>query len=180
MRRWRKAAATAGIAVLAALAAPGPAAAATYVGLRGLTCEGVTTIGTGLPASTPLDVAVVDPTSKRTLARGRPSTSAAGEFEWRAQVSLSGMRRVRAVIRAGGASSRPLAWAEQSVQSACPLAATGPDRTLPLVGVGVSSVALGVLLLMLAFFYQSYQGRHLATPGRHLATPYRGRHLAVR
>jgi hypothetical protein len=164
----------AGFAVLAVLAAPGPAAAATYVGLRGLTCEGVTTVGTGLPAGTRLDVAVVDPASRRTLARGQPTTSADGAFQWRAQVSLSGMRRVRAVIRAGGA--RPLAWAEQSVPSACPLAATGPDRTMPLVGVGFSSVTLGVLLLV-AF---SYQGRHVATPGRHLAAPYRGRHLAVR
>jgi hypothetical protein len=83
------------------------------------------------------------------------------------------MRRVRAVIRAGG--TRPLAWTEQSVPSACPLATTGPNRSLPLVGVGLSSVTLGVLLLI-AF---SYQGRHLA-PGRHLAAPYRGRHLAVR
>ena len=174
MRRWRRAAATAGFAVLAMLAAPGPAAAATYVGLRGLTCEGVTTVGTGLPAATRLDVALVDPASKRTLARGQPTTSAAGTFQWRARISLSGMRRVRAVIRAGGA--RPLAWTEQSVPSPCPLAATGPDRTLPLVGVGLSSVTLGVLLL-LAF---SYQGRHMATPGRHLAAPYRGRHLAIR
>ena len=174
MRRWRRATARAGFAVLAVLAAPGPAAAATYVGLRGLTCEGVTTVGTGLPAGTRLDVAVVDPASRRTLARGQPTTSADGAFQWRAQVSLSGMRRVRAVIRAGGA--RPLAWAEQSVPSACPLAATGPDRTMPLVGAGFSSVTLGVLLLV-AF---SYQGRHVAAPGRHLAAPYRGRHLAVR
>jgi hypothetical protein len=174
MRWWRKAAATAAFAVLALLAAPWPAAAATYVGLRGLTCEGVTAIGTGLPAATRLDVAVVDPASKRTLARGQPTTSAAGAFQWRAQVSLSGMRRVRAVIRAGDA--RTLAWTEQSVPSACPLAATGPDRTLPLAGVGVSSVTLGVLLLV-AF---SYQGRHAATSGRHLAAPYHGRHLAIR
>jgi hypothetical protein len=180
MRRWRRAAATAGLAALAVLAVPRPAAAATYVGLRGLTCEGVTTVGTGLPASTRLDVAVVDPTTRRTLARGQPTTSAAGEFEWRAQVSLSGMRKVRAVIRAGGAGARPLAWAEQSVPSACPLAATGPGATLPLAGAGLSSLALGVLLLMLAFTHQAYQGRHVATPGRHLATPYRGRHLAVR
>jgi hypothetical protein len=178
MRRWRRAAATAGLAVLGALAAPGPAAAATYVGLRGLNCEGVTAVGTGLPASTRLDVAVVDPASRRVLARGRPTTSAAGAFEWRAQVSLSGLRRVRAVIRAG--DSRPLAWAEQSVPSACPLAATGPGGTVPLAGVGLSSVALGMLLLMLAFSHQSYRGRHVATRGRHLATPYRGRHLAVR
>jgi hypothetical protein len=175
MRRWRRAAATAGFAVLALLAAPGPATAVTYVGLRGLTCDGVTTVGTGLPADTPLDVAVVDPASQRTLARGRPTTSAAGAFQWRAQISLSGMRRVRAVIRAGGASP-PLAWTEQSVPSACPLAATSPDRTLPLVGVGFSSLTLGVLLLVAS----SYQGRHAAATGRHLAEPYRGRHLAIR
>jgi len=174
MRRWRRAAATVGLAVLAALAVPGPASAMTYVGLQGLTCDGVTTVGTGLPADTRLEVAVVDPASRRTLARGQPTTSAAGAFQWRAQVSLSGMRRVRAVIRAGGTT--PLAWTEQSLPSACPLATTGPNRTLPLAGVGLSSVTLGMLLLI-AF---SYQGRHAATPGRHLAAPYRGRHLAVR
>jgi len=174
MRRWRRVAATAALAIIALLAAPGPATAMTYVGLRGLTCDGVTTVGTGLPADTRLDVAVVDPASRRTLARGQPTTSTDGAFQWRAQISLSGMRRVRAVIRAGG--TRPLAWTEQSVPSACPLATTGPNRTLPLVGVGLSSVTLGMLLL-LAF---SYQGRHQAAPGRHLAAPYRGRHLAVR
>jgi hypothetical protein len=175
MRRWRRAAATTGFAALVVLAAPGPAAAATYVGLRGLTCDGVTTVGSGLPAGTRLDVALVDPGSKRTLARGQPTTSAAGAFQWRARISLSGMRRVRAVIRTGG--TRPLAWTEQSVPSPCPLATTGPGQTVPMARVGVGSVALGVLLL-LAF---SYQGRHLAIPGRHLAgTRYRGRHLAVR
>jgi hypothetical protein len=174
MRRWRRVAAIAGLAILAVLAAPWPATGMTYVGLRGLTCDGVTAIGTGLPADTHLDVAVVDPASSRTLARGQPTTSAAGAFQWRAQISLSGMRRVRAVIRTG--STRPLAWTEQSVPSACPLATTGPNRTLPLAGVGFSSLTLGVLLLV-AF---SYQGRHMATPGRHLAAPYRGRHLAVR
>ena len=174
MRRWRRVAATAGLAILAVLGAPGPATAVTYVGLRGLTCDGVTTVGTGLPSDTRLDVTVVDPASKRTLARGQPTTSAAGAFQWRAQVSLSGMRRVRAVIRTGG--DGPLAWTEQSLPGACPLATTGPNRTLPLAGVGLSSVTLGVLLLI-AF---SYRGRHVAAPGRHLAAPYRGRHLVVR
>jgi hypothetical protein len=174
MRRWRRVAAGAGLAVLVVLAAPGPAAAVTYVGLHDLTCDGVTTEGTGLPASTRLDVALVDPVSRRTLARGQPTTSAAGAFEWRAKLSMSGMRKIRAVLRRPGAA--PLAWAEQAMPSACPLASTGPDRALPLVGVGLSSLTLGMLLLV-AF---SYQGRHLATPGRHLATPYRGRHLAAR
>ena len=83
MRRWRRVAAGAGLAILVVLAAPGPAAAVTYVGLHDLTCDGVTTEGTGLPASTRLDVALVDPVSRRTLARGQPTTSAAGAFEWR-------------------------------------------------------------------------------------------------
>jgi hypothetical protein len=174
MRRWRRATATAGLAVLVALAAPGPAAAVTYVGLHDLTCDGVTTEGTGLPGGARLDVALVDPVSKRTLARGQPTTSAAGAFEWRAKLSLSGMRRIRAVIRRPGTA--PLAWTEHAMPSPCPLASTGPDRTLPLVGVGLSSLTLGMLLLV-AF---SYRGRHLAIPGRHLATPYRGRHLAAR
>jgi hypothetical protein len=174
MRRWRRATAAAALAALTALAAPGPAAAVTYVGLHALTCDGVTTEGTGLPRETRLEVALIDPATKRTLARGQPTTSATGAFRWRAKVSLSGLRRVRAVIRRPGAA--PLAWAEQAMPSSCPLAATGPDRTWPLVGVGVSSLTLGVLLLV-AF---SYQGRHLVTPGRHLATPYRGRHLAAR
>jgi len=162
------------LVTLALLAAPGPAGAMTYVGLHDLTCGGVTTEGTGLPTGTRLDVALVDPVSRRTLVRGQPTTSAAGAFEWRAKVSLSGMRRIRAVIRGPGAA--PLAWAEQSLPGACPLARTGPDHTLPLAGIGLSSLTLGVLLLV-AF---SYHGRHLATPGRHLATPYRGRHLAAR
>jgi hypothetical protein len=174
MRRWRRATPGAVLVILALLVAPGPASAMTYVGLHDLTCDGVTTEGTGLPAGTRLDVALVDPVSKRTLVRGQPTTSAAGAFEWRARVSFSGMRRVRAVIRRPGAA--PLAWTEQSLPAACPLARTGPDRTLPLVGVGLSSLTLGVLLLV-AF---SYQGRHLATPAQHLATPYRGRHLAAR
>lgn len=174
MRRWRRATAGAVLVTLALLAAPGPAGAMTYVGLHDLTCDGVTTEGTGLPAATRLDVALVDPVSRRTLARGQPTTSAAGAFEWRAKLSMSGMRKIRAVIRRPGAA--PLAWAEQAMPSACPLASTGPDRTLPLVGVGLSSLTLGMLLLV-AF---SYQGRHLATPGRHLAAPYRGRHLAAR
>jgi hypothetical protein len=174
MRRWRRATAGAVLVTLALLAAPGPVGAMTYVGLHDLTCGGVTTEGTGLPAGTRLDVALVDPVSRRTLVRGQPTTSAAGAFEWRAKVSLSGMRRIRAVIRRPGAA--PLAWAEQSLPGACPLARTGPDHTLPLAGIGLSSLTLGVLLLV-AF---SYHGRHLATPDRHLATPYRGRHLAAR
>ena len=167
--RWRRAAMV-GL-TLALLAVVRPAGAMTYVGLHDLTCDGATTEGTGLAKSARLEVALVDPASDRTLARGRVTTSGSGTFEWRAKVSLSGMRQVRAEVRRPG-QAKPLAWAEHSLARACPLARTGPaTRTLPLVGVGLSSFTLG-LLLLIAF---AYQGRHASPGGRHLAPPWRTR-----
>ena len=169
--RWRRAA-TVGMAAFALLAIARPAGAVTYVGLHDLTCGGATTEGTGMPGAQRLDVALVDPASDRTLSRGRVSTGGSGSFEWRAKVSLSGMREVRAEVRRPG-QAKPLAWVEHSLARACPLASTGPNRTLPLVGVGLSSFTLGVLLLV-AF---AYRGRHLGPGGRHLAVPDRARLL---
>jgi hypothetical protein len=168
---WRRAA-TVGLIALALLAAAQPAGGVTYVGLHDLTCEGATTEGTGMPERARLNVALVDPASDRTLSRASITTSASGTFEWRAKASLSGMRQVRAVIRRPGQTAA-LAWVEHSLARACPLASTGPNRTLPLVGVGLSAFTLGVLLLI-AF---AYQGRHLSPGGRHLAAPYRARLL---
>jgi hypothetical protein len=170
--RWRRVAATIGLTTFALLAAAPPGGAVTYVGLHDLTCEGATTEGTGMPGGARLDVALVDPASDRTLSRGSVTTSASGTFAWRARVSLSGMREVRAVVRRPGRTA-PLAWVEHSLARACPLASTGPNRTLPLVGVGLSSFTLGVLVLV-AF---AYRGRHAAPEGRHLAAPYRSRLL---
>ena len=165
---WRRAA-TVGLTALALLAVAQPAGAVTYVGLHDLTCGGATTEGTGMPEQARLDVALVDPASDRTLSQATVTTSASGTFEWRADVSLSGMREVRAVVRRPG-QDRPLAWVEHSLARACPLATTGPnDRALPLIGVGLSSLTLGVLVLI-AF---AYQGRHAGVGGRHLAAPYR-------
>jgi hypothetical protein len=173
--RWRRAA-TIGLTAFALLAAAAPATAVTYVGLHDLTCEGATTEGTGMPERARLDVALVDPASDRTLTRGQVTTSASGTFEWRAKVSLSGLRQLRAVVRRPGQDT-PLAWVEHSLARACPLASTGPiDRTLPLVGVGLSSFTLGVLVLI-AF---AYQGRHAGPEGRHLAAPYRTRRTVLR
>ena len=169
--RWRQAA-TVGMTAFALLAIARPAGAVTYVGLHDLTCEGATTEGTGMPEGARLDVALVDPASDRTLSRGQITTKGSGTFEWRAKVSLSGMREVRAEVRRPG-QAKPLAWVEQSLARACPLASTGPNRSLPLVGVGLSSFTLGILLLV-AF---AYQGRHTSPGGRHLAAPYRARPL---
>ncbi len=167
--RWRRAA-TVGLTAFALLTLAQPATAVTYVGLHDLTCGGATTEGSGMPERARLEVALVDPASDRTLSRARVTTSASGSFEWRAKVSLSGLREVRAEVRRPG-QAKPLAWVEQSLARACPLASTGPDRTLSLFGVGLSSFTLGVLLLV-AF---AYQGRHLRAGGRHLAAPWRTR-----
>ena len=158
--RWRRPA-TIGLTAFALLALAQPATAVTYVGLHDLTCSGATTEGTGMPQGSRLDVQLVDPAS--------------GTFEWRAKVSLTGMRAVRAVVR-DPARSAPLAWVEHSLARSCPLAYTGPNRTLSLVGVGLSSFTLGVLVLI-AF---AYQGRHAGPGGRHLAAPYRPRQTSLR
>jgi len=167
--RWRRAA-TIVLTALALVVVARPAGAMTYVGLHDLTCEGATTEGTGMAKGARLEVALVDPASDRTLSRGRVTAGASGSFEWRAKVSLSGMRELRAEVRRPG-QAKPIAWVEQSLARACPLAATGPNRTLPLVGVGLSSLSLGVLVLI-AF---AYQGRHAGPAGRHLAALYRTR-----
>jgi hypothetical protein len=168
--RWRRAA-TIGLTALALLVVARPAGAMTYVGLHDLTCEGATAEGTGMAKGARLEVALVDPASDRTLSSGRITTSGSGSFEWRARVSLSGLRELRAEVRRPG-QAKPLAWVEQSLARACPLATTGPlHRTLPLLGVGLSSFTLGVLVLI-AF---AYQGRHASPGGRHLAAPYRPR-----
>ena len=167
--RWRRAA-TIGLTVFALLTLARPATAVTYVGLHDLTCGGATTEGTGMPERARLEVALVDPASDRTLSRGRVTTTATGTFEWRAKVSLSGMRAFRVVVHEPGRSA-PLAWVEHSLARSCPLAYTGPNRTLSLVGVGLSAFTLGVLVLT-AF---AYQGRHAGAGGRHLAAPYRPR-----
>ena len=172
--RWRPAA-TIGLTAFALLALARPAAAVTYVGLHDLTCAGATTEGTGMPERARLEVALVDPASDRTLSRARVTTSASGGFEWRAKVSLTGMRAVRAVVREPGQST-PLAWVEHSLARSCPLAYTGPSRTVSLVGVGLSCFTLGVLVLI-AF---AYQGRHAGAGGRHLAAPYRPRQTSLR
>jgi hypothetical protein len=155
MRRWRVA--LAGLVVAATAVGPTAAAAdMTYLGLEDLTCGGVTIHGTGLPTATRLEVAVVDPASRRTLLEGSVTTSASGAFSWRARASLSGRRAVRAVLRRPGQRTS-LAWAQQSVPQPCPLASTGPNRSLVLLGAGFGSFTLG-LLLLLGF---AYRGRHL-------------------
>ena len=154
-----------------------PAAASAdemYLGLKSVTCSGLTVAANGLPASTRVSVALVDSVHKRQLDRRVLSTSASGAFTWKARVSLSGLRSVRAVVsRAGGTS--PIAWTDHTVPTACPLVLTGTGGAVPLVALGFVSLAVG-LLMVTAF---AYRGRHVRVyRGRHVSV-YEGRHLAA-
>jgi hypothetical protein len=145
-----------------------PAAASAgemYLGLGDVDCAGATVSGSGLPASTQVTVTMLDPANKRELDRHAVTTSASGAFTWRARVSLSGLSSVRAVVARVGASA-PIAWTDHQVPTACPLAYTGAGPAIPLVGLGLSSIVAGFLMLT-AF---SYRGRHLGF--------YQGRHIA--
>jgi hypothetical protein len=154
------------VGALAMLSAMPAAAAADemYLGLRDVDCTGATVSGSGLPASTQVTVTVLNGTNRRELDRHQLTTSASGGFTWRSQTSLSGLNSVRAVVAKVGASG-PIAWTDHQVPTACPLAYTGAGPALQLVGLGLSSIVVGFLLLT-AF---SYKGRHLLYQGRHVA-----------
>ncbi len=182
MRAWCLAAVA---AILVVCVLPTAAAAQTTVGVRALDCRAVAAHGAGLPARTKLTLTVRDPATGRVLGQADATTDVAGAFSATLGLSLSGLRSVRLVVATPGAA-RPLAWSEQTTRDACPLARTGvPSQALPLAGVGLSSAALGVLLVAAVArrgrqLAPAYQGRQLAAAyqGRHLAPAYQGRHLA--
>jgi hypothetical protein len=154
------------VGALAMLSAMPAAAAADemYLGLRDVDCTGATVSGSGLLASTHVTVTVLNGTNRRELDRHQLTTSASGGFTWRSRTSLSGLNSVRAVVAKVGGSA-PIVWTDHQVPTACPLAYTGAGPALPLVGLGLSSIVVGFLLLT-AF---SYKGRHLMYQGRHVA-----------
>jgi hypothetical protein len=154
------------LAMLLALASPA-SADEMYLGIRNVDCSGVTVSGSGLPASTHVTVTVLNAVDRRELEHQALTTSASGAFLWRARMSLSGLRTVRAVVARPGAST-PIAWTDHQVPAACPLVNTGAGPAVPLMGMGLSSIVVGLLLLG-AF---AYRGRHLGV--------YQGRHIAAR
>ena len=143
------------------------ASAETSLTLRNVDCSGVTVSGGGLPPSTSVSVTLLDSTHRNQLARQAVTTTASGAFMWRARVSLSGLRSVRAVVSRPGQAA-PIVWTEHRVPTACPLVNTGAGPVLPLVGFSLASIVFGFLLLTAI----SYQGRHLGL--------YQGRHVAAR
>jgi hypothetical protein len=150
------------LAVLA-VASVSTASAQMSLDLRNVGCSGVTVNGVGLPPGTPVTVTLSSPQG-RTLERRQLMTSPSGSFMLSMRISLSGLRSVRAVVTRAGAST-PLVWAEHSVPAPCPLANTGVDHAMPLAGLALSSVMVGLLLLTAStsrIRFRRYQGRHVA------------------
>ncbi len=150
------------LGLLALLAAApllaGTAAAQTSLGLRGLTCDGLTVSGEGLPPTTRFTLTILNPNDMRALAQRGVTTTPTGTISTQVTVSLSGLSTVRATLRRPGAN--PI-WTEQSLPLPCPLAATGGTHIAPLLTLALAAVALGVVLVNTF----AYQGRHLTARG---------------
>src|SRR5688500_14982273 len=87
----------------ALLLLPAPASAENkQVGLHDMTCTGITAMGEGLPRSTVLSLALVDPAKDETLAERTVRTSAKGDFETRLQVGLHRRLTVRLQVTGPG------------------------------------------------------------------------------
>jgi hypothetical protein len=146
-----------------AVASVSTASSQMALDLRNVGCTGVTVNGAGLPPSTPVTVTLTNP-QRRMLERRQLTTSPSGSFTSSMRVSLSGLRSVRAVVTRAGAST-PIVWAEHSVPRACPLVDTGADHAMPLAGLALTSIMLGLLLLTAPssrLRFRRYQGRHVA------------------
>jgi hypothetical protein len=137
--------------VLGLLLLPTPARAADeHLGLHDMNCTGISAMGTGLPRSSTLDLALVDPTAHETLAERKVRTSAAGAFETRMQAAL--YQRLRVRLQVTGPGGERIGFAEHSMAKGapmCDLPFTGTGRTAVLLGLGAGLLAVGTGLLLL-------------------------------
>jgi hypothetical protein len=120
------------------------------VGLHDMTCTAITAMGRGLPPSTALDLALVDPARDEVLAERTVRTSAKGGFETRLEAGLHQRLTVRLQVTGpGGARIGSAEHAMAKGAPMCDLPFTGPSRTTALLTVGAALLGLGVGLLML-------------------------------
>jgi hypothetical protein len=122
----------------------------THVGLHDMSCTGITAMGKGLPRSTTVGLALVDPTRDETLVEQRVRTSATGAFRTRLEAGLHQRLTVR--LQVTGPDGARIGLAEHSMVKGspmCDLPFTGPSGTAVLLTVGLSLLGLGVGLLAL-------------------------------
>jgi hypothetical protein len=136
--------------LLLALLLPSPAwAADKHVGLHDMNCAGITAMGTGMPASSTLRLALVDPARHETLADQTVRTSAKGEFETRLRAGLQQRLTVR--LQVTGPGGERIGFAQHSMTAGspmCDLPFTGPSRAGVLLAVAAVLLSLGGGLLL--------------------------------
>jgi hypothetical protein len=132
----------------------------THVGLHDMTCTGITAMGKGLPGSSTLGLALVDPATHQTLAERTVRTSAKGGFETRLEAGLHQVLTVRLQVTAPDGAR--IGFAEHAMEKGspmCDLPFTGASSTAVLLTVGLSLLGLGVGLLVLTARRARFPGR---------------------
>lgn len=140
----------AGGLLLALLLLPTPAwADDEHIGLHDMNCNGITAMGSGMPASSTLHLALVDPARGETIAEQRVRTSATGEFETRLRAGLQQRLTVR--LQVSGPGGERIGFAQHSMTAGspmCDLPFTGPGRAAVLLVVAAVLLSLGGGILL--------------------------------
>jgi hypothetical protein len=146
----------AGTALLVMLLA-GPASADSAIQITGMTCSTLKATGTRLPASTKLDLVVLDQDNNRVLDALTTTTDAAGSFSVADKVPTRGVMSIRLVVK--GPNGARIGFADHAMEAGhemCPLPYTGPGHASLLLAFGAALLVLGAALLRA----QSYRGTH--------------------
>jgi hypothetical protein len=141
-------------AVTAALLLP-PAALAEgmRVTLDDMTCTGIGVNGAGLPAGTPLNLALVNRDNDKNvvLVRKTVRTSAQGRLATRMDARLNRVLSLRVLVSAQ--DGKQLAFGDHVMRqyhAMCGLPFTGSRNPAPVLLAGLGSLVLGVLLMVAA------------------------------
>jgi hypothetical protein len=144
----------AGAVTAALLLLPSAALAeGTRVTLDDMTCTGIGVNGAGLPAGTPLNLALVnrDNSKNVVLVRKAVRTSAQGRLATRMDARLNRVLSLRVLVSTQ--DGRQLAFGDHMMRqyhAMCGLPFTGSRNEVPVLLAGLGSLVLGALLMVAA------------------------------
>ena len=134
------------------------AAGTEHIGLHDMTCNGIGVMGTGLPASTRLNLKLADKGDGKTLATQMVTTSATGTFSTTVKARLNQVLGMRVTVSDG--QNMTLAFADHQMEpgmAMCTLPFTGgADHAMPLILFGAVLLAVGGGLLAFASHTHAY------------------------
>jgi hypothetical protein len=142
------------LGLLAALSLPAAASAAEtkqHVGLHDMTCTGITAMGKGLPANSPMQLTLTNRDDGSTLAGQTVRTSAKGQFMAKLPARLNKVLSIRLTV--SRSDGRKVAFADHTMAmgaAMCNLPFTGPSRGTSLLLAGTAALGLGLVLVATA------------------------------